>query len=416
VTPEFSFIRGIARAIWSDPPVELKFDLLRLDRRAGELSAEVTALSTGNGSAGLLHRARLNLGSTRSRADFTNHLSRRLSGLDWPGLVETAAWKVIEAYRQGAPAFMLKDAQEPAAAGWALEPLLLARDPVILFGDGGALKSYTSLATAVAMQSGLPLVDGLEPARTFRVAYLDFEWNPWPHHRRLRALCGPGELPDILYVPCQTSGPLSHQVERLQSVFQEHHIEYAFIDSVGLDTDGPPEEAQSALGFFQALSRLEVGSALIAHTNREGDTSKPFGSAFWHNSARMTWYLKRERANGASAVDVGLYNRKANDAAVREQPLGLRFEFSDTTTTLRSIDVAAVPQLEAQTLLRDRMARAVSTGAKTAVQLAAELDVPVNSVAKTATRWEGRYFVKLTETPAGVHRIGLATVDRTLVQ
>jgi hypothetical protein len=409
IPPEFTFARGIAIATWSEPAVELKFDLLRLDRRAGELSAEVTVTNQANGSAGLLHRARLNLGSTRSRSDFTNHLAKRLAGPDWPGLIESASWKVIEAYRQGAPAFLLKDAQEPAAAGWALEPLVLARDPVIFFGDGGALKSYTSLATAVAMQSGLPLVDGMAPARAFRVAYLDFEWNAWPHHRRLRALCGPGELPDILYVPCQTSGPLSHQVERLQRIFQEHHIDYAFIDSVGLATDGPPEEAQSALGFFQALSRLEVGSCLIAHTNREGDTSKPFGSAFWHNSARMTWYLKRERVNGASAVDLGLYNRKANDAAVREQPLGLRFEFSDASTTLRAIDIAEVPQLEAQTLLRDRIARAVAQGAKTMVELAAELGVPANSVAKTVTRHEGRTFVKLTDTPDGVHRVALAT-------
>jgi len=37
---------------------------------------------------------------------------------------------------------------------------VLAQDPVIFFGDGGALKSYTSLAAAVAMQSGVPLAVG----------------------------------------------------------------------------------------------------------------------------------------------------------------------------------------------------------------------------------------------------------------
>jgi len=219
-------------------------------------------------------------------------------------------------------------------------------------------------------------------------------------------VCGPGELPDILYVPCQTGGPLNHQVERLQRIFQEHAIDYAIVDSVGLATDGPPEEAASALGFFQALNRLEVGSTLIAHTNREGDTSKPFGSAFWHNSARMTWYVKRERANGTSSVDVGLYNRKSNDGALRAQPIGLHFEFSDSTTTVSSRDVADVPQLEAQTLLRDRMTRAVREGAKTAADLAEELEVPVNTIIQTAKRWDGRLFVKLVGPTDGVHRIG----------
>ena len=102
----------------------------------------------------------------------------------------------------------------------------------------------------------------------FRCAYLDFEWNPWPHRRRLRALCGGGELPDILYVPCQTSGPLAHQAERLQRIFQENRIEYAIVDSVALATDGPPEEAASALSFFRLSPALKSESP-AAHTNRE---------------------------------------------------------------------------------------------------------------------------------------------------
>ena len=399
---QFSYERGIARAAWSDPDVELKFDLMRLDRRSGELSAELTVL----GGPVLLHRARLNLASTRTRSELTNHLAKRMAGPDWSDLLESATWQVIEAYRQGAPAFLLRDTEQPTAAGWAMKPILLARDPVILFGDGGSLKSYTSLAASIALQSGLAMTDGFEPARSFRVAYLDFEWNAWPHKRRLRALCGPGQLPDILYVPCQTSGPLTHQVERLQRIFQESQIDYAVIDSVALACDGPPEEAQSALGFFQALSRLEVGSQLIAHTNREGDTSKPFGSAFWHNSARMTWYIKRQRANGSSSVDIALFNRKSNDGAQLEKPIGLRFHFSEDSTTINPIDVAATPELEAQTYLRDRMARAVSDGAKTAHELAEKLEVPLNTIVQTAKRWDGRLFVKLTNTPDGIHRIG----------
>lgn len=405
--PEFSYARGIARCTWPDPGVELKFDLLRLERRTGELTAEVTTFTGSNGSTGLLHRARCNLGSTRSLAEYTNHLGKRLSGPDWPGLVETAAWKVIEAFRQGPPAFLLRDAIEPPATGWALKPILLARDPVILFADGGQLKSYQALAFAVSLQSGLSLAADLEPARPFRVAYCDWEWTDWPHKRRLRALCGPGELPELLYVPCQSGGPLSHQVERLQRIFEEHHIDYAVMDSVGLACDGPPEEAQSALGFFQALARLEVGSLLIAHTNRDGDGSKPFGSAFWHNSARATWAVKRVRTVGATGIDIGLFQRKANDGAMREKPIGLHFEFAAGSTSITSADVdGATPETQAQSLLRDRVAYAVRDEAKTYVEVAAELNVPLNSIVQTVRRWEGRTFVKLTDTSDGIHRIG----------
>ena len=225
-----------------------------------------------------------------------------------------------------------------------------------------------------------------------RTALCDFEWQEWPHNRRLRALHGPGALPDLVYVPCQTEGPLSHQVDRLRAIFHEHRIEYAVIDSVALACDGPPEEAQAALGFFQALARLEVGSALIAHVNREGDTNKPFGSAFWHNSARATWFVKRVQEIGTKSLEVGLFNRKVNDGAF-SPPIGLRFEFSDLRTTIKGVDVRDVPELAGNVSLKSRIAHALAGepgGGLTNIALAEKLEVPVNSIVQTVNRWEGR--------------------------
>jgi DNA-binding CsgD family transcriptional regulator len=391
--PEFSYSRGIARVDWAEPAVGFTFDLLRLERRTGELSAELTVKApvNGNGTLGLLHRARVTLGSTRSRTELTNHLQRRQDGPDWPGLLEVASWKVIEAYRQGAPAFLLRDAIEPAVTGWALKPVLIARDPVILFGDGGSLKSYTALAFAVSLQSGVALAGGLEPARPFRVAYCDFEWSDWPHKRRLRALCGPGELPDILYVPCQAAGPLSHQVERLQAAFEMHRIDYAVIDSVGLACDGAPEESASALGFFQALARLEVGSILIAHTNRDAATDKPFGSAYWHNSSRATWNIRRVRAAGSTGVDVGLYQKKVNDGALREDPIGLHFEFADGSTSITQAELKATTTADATTTAA-RMANLLARGSLADDEIANQLDVSSSTVRSALKRHPGRFM------------------------
>lgn len=390
-TPDFSYSRGIARVGWDEPPVDLKFDLIRLERRTGEISAELTVKTGVNGSSRIVHRARLNLGSTRSQTEFTNHLARRHQGLDWSELLELAAYKVTEAYRQGPPALLLRDAVEPAVTGWALKPILIASDPVILFGDGGSLKSYTALAFALSLQSGLPLAGGLEPARKFRVAYCDFEWSDWPHKRRLRALCGRGELPEILYVPCQASGPLSHQAERLQGIFEEHRINFAVIDSVALACDGPPEEAASALGFFQALARLQVGSILIAHTNRDGAIDKPFGSAFWHNSARGTWYIRRVRAAGSTGVDVGLYQKKANDGALLEDGIGLHFEFSNGETSITSVDLKGAPSTEAATTA-GRMVVLLKRGALTDDQIAGQLGVSASTVRVTLKRHQDRFL------------------------
>ncbi len=47
---------------------------------------------------------------------------------------------------------------------------------------------------------------------------------------------------------------------------------------------------------------------------KDSDDKKPFGSVFWHNTARATWYAKRVQDEGEDVTHVGLFNRKANDA------------------------------------------------------------------------------------------------------
>jgi AAA domain len=412
--PDFAFARGQASMTWQDLGIEMKFDLLRLERRTGELTAEVTVRGTSNGHSGLLHRARLNLGSGRSRSEFVTHLTRRWAGPAWPDHVEQAAWHVIEASRRGRPAFLLRDAVEPPAVGWALEPILLARDPVILFGDGGDLKSYCALAFGIALQTGVGLTSGLDPARAFRVAYCDWEWQDWPHKRRLRALCGRGELPEILYVPCGAEGPLTHQVERLQRIFQDHGIDFAFFDSAGLACDGPPEEAMSAIAFFQSLARLEVGSLVIAHTSKDSDNAKPFGSAYWHNSARSTFFVKRLRTMAGTAVDLALYQRKANDGARRSEPIGLHFDFALTgLTSISAIDLDGVRRASDDDAgLRDRIAsaRRLAGMPMTYAQLAAALELPkkeIDSIRITIKRHPEIFQVIEGVGPSRAHVVNL---------
>jgi hypothetical protein len=263
--------------------------------------------------------------------------------------LETASWQVVDAFRKGRPSLALWDAQPPPGGTLLLPPLIPANEPTVLFGDGGHAKSYLALALALSIHSGRPLVGGMKPTATLRTAYLDFEWHQWPHKQRAQALWG-NEIPPprtFEYVPCQVEGPLCHQVDRLRGIFQEKQIQYAVIDSVALACDGPPEEAQVALRFFQALSRLEVGSTSLAHINRGGDSQKPFGSAFWHNSARATWYVQRVQEEDSPILDLGLYNRKVNDGA-RVAPLGLRFEFGTGRTTITRTDLGTVPDLAAE--------------------------------------------------------------------
>ncbi len=406
---KFEHDRGGARAAWPDQDLEMGFELMRLDRRTGEVTAELTATAGSNGSAELLHRTRLNLLSTRSREEVVRRLQQRRPGPDWALLMEAACWKVIEAQRRGRPAVLLRDVTEPPAAGWLIPPILSAADPAILFGDGGRGKSYLALALAASVHSGRALA-GLEVRQPIRIAYLDWEWSEWPHYRRLRALWGPGELPDFLYVPCAAEGPLSHQVDRLRRILSQHQVGYVVIDSVALACDGPPEEAQSALGFFQALAQLEAGALLVGHVNRQGDTEKPFGSAFWHNSARSTWYVDRVQEVEGTSFDLGLYQKKHNDGAPAA-PIGLRFDFTGDLTTIRRIDLLEVPELAPGLPLKARIQHELAGGPLKVYELAELLDAKPDSVDRTLRRY-GWLFERSTEAADKVTRWANRTTVR----
>ena len=407
---KFEEDRGLATAKAEEDQVELRFDLMRLDRRTGDVTAELTAVFV-NGSTELLHRTRLSLLSTRSLTEVARHLQQRHPGPNWPELLEEASYKVVDSQRRGRPAILLRDAIEPPAQGWIVEPLLQADEPTVLFGDGGSGKSQLALALAASIHTGRNLA-GFEVTRTMRTAFLDWEWTDWRHRRRLEALWGSGELPDLAYVPCQAEGPLSQQVDRVRRELRKHQAEFVVIDSVALGCDGPPEEAQSALNFFQALARLEVTSLLVAHVNRSGDIDKPFGSAFWHNNARATWYVKRVQEVEGTTLDLALLHKKGNDGRL-EAPIGLRIDFgargthsiTAPRTAIRRVNLREVPELADQVPLKDRIADLLAGRTPLKIHEIGELlSAKQDTVDRTLRRYEGKLFERDLTEPDRVSR------------
>jgi len=268
------------------------------------------------------------------------------------------------------------------------------------------MKSFTALAIAAAVASGRSVIEGLAPLGQRRVAYLDWEWTAYKHAQRLRRLC-PSGAPDVLYVPCGSEGPLSGQVDRLRDIFREHQITWCVVDSVALACAGPPEEAAVALDFFQSLSRLEVGSALIAHTNRAGDVSRPFGSQFWHNSVRASWHVKAEKRQGGMVVT--LTNKKRNDGPLCD-PLALAYTFTEEAVTVRRI--GAAQYVASESTSRERMESALrSSGPMTYQTLADTTGLSYPVVKKLANEGRGRSFVMLDSAPGS--RAVLVDIIRT---
>ena len=397
---------GRYRMEWGDDlDALLEFDLVR-SGRDGEVTAEVTASNTQPTYGEVVAVSRVNLVSARSRTEFANHLAKHDEHVDWRELVEYACRQVVVAFRAGQASILLRDAKQPEDAGLLLPPLLVGRMPTILFGDGGAAKSYVALAAGLSVHTGQPFL-GLEPVTRRRVGILDYEMDAWEHRRRMEALVGDGEMPDIAYIPC--AHPLADDVDRLQRAIRKYELEYLIVDSVGLACGGPPEAAEIANRFYGGLRELGLGALLVAHVNRSGDTERPFGSAFWSNSARMTWYVKREQSIGAGAVNVALFNKKANTGPL-QAPIGFRFSFDAGRTYVTRTDVRDIQDIAAHVPVRFRIESEVRVGALTYVELASALDVPIDTIKKAVDRDLKTDRPTFARVPGedGVYRIGLA--------
>jgi hypothetical protein len=146
--------------------------------------------------------------------------------------------------------------------------------------------------------------------------------------------------------------------------------------------------------YFRAVRQIGGGSLHIAHVSKgENGDQKPFGSAFWHNGARSTWYIKQDEASaGTDFLQVGLFNRKSNLGRLRP-PLGFSISFGEEITTFRRTDVADRPGLASQLSVRQEMAHLLRRGAMTPERIAEELDEKPETVKRTVRRHKNLFLV-----------------------
>lgn len=411
---------GDARYALTIDQVGITIEVDRLRRERHELIGELSVICPLAGAHtitadGLIHLADFNLSSAQTRTTRAKVLRERSEAdLDWSTWLETLCVETIRAERQGMPARPLS--QYPRRTGdeatWHVHGWHLPRHhPAILFGDGGAMKSYLALFLA-----------GTIAAQGAPVLYADWELDGEDHHARLRALFGE-DTPEILYLRCER--PLIDEADRIRGEVGRHGIEYAVFDSVGFATPGPPESAEMATSYFRAVRQIGIGGSLhIAHATKattDGEHShkpaafrglKPFGSVFWHNSARSTWFARRaeEDSRDDSAVVIGLFHQKANTG--RLQPsVGLSVSFQPDQTCIAPANLADTSDLSVGLSLRQRITAALKAGPKTIAGLADELDAKKESVERTLYRARTQ-FVSVSNTPDGIHRWALLHPDK----
>ena len=365
--------------------VALEIDRLRRDHNEllGELSVrcDLPGARTVNGNLSI---ADFNLSSARARTDRAKFLAGRaaVKEIDWTSLVEEFCQRVLQADRVGQPAVYLgkPDPSYQQDSMIDVDGLRIPRNhPTVLFGDGGTCKSYIALRLL-----------GKLAEMDIPVLYIDWEFDRRDHEYRLSRLF-PDGTPQILYARCER--PLIYEADRLRRIVRENSVQYAVFDSAAYACFGAPESAENATAYFRAVRQIGGGSLHIAHISKaENGDKKPFGSIFWHNSARATWYVAAEE-NSSNPRQVALFNRKVNiDKPL--PPVSYAITFTDYgTTEFRRADVANSPDLAVQLSVRQRMAYLLHRGAMDPEKIAAEVDSDLETVKRTVRRYKKLFTV-----------------------
>lgn len=405
LTREWKCRRGLGYEL-SIPDIGVTFTLKRVRPERHEVFGELTVRADFRGAQtvadNILSSADFNISSLRARSERAKHLHERARApeIDWMLLIEELCLRALTAEEDSGSEILLTDVQSgPADRGNVLNVAglpLVKGQPTIWFGDGGCGKSYLSLYAGIALATEYDE----------RVLYCDWECTSDDHRRRLDRILGTtAKLPNLWYQRCERS--LVKMADRLKEIIARRGITTVICDSAGYATEGAPETAESALGYFRAFATLgPVTSLHLAHINKsETGDQKPFGSQFWHNSARSTWYLKRTDPNPESHdVTVAFIHRKSNSGPF-ETPRGMRISFVGGETRILPTDPAAHEELATSLPLWQRMKRELEYGPMTASALSDILGAKAESISREARRQKSCF--KLVQSADGVHRIGL---------
>ena len=399
--PIFTSSVGIYSFEWSDKKIKVTVSRL-IETSKQSLSAEIVIQSIEPERH--LHQARLTLTDTRQRKSLENTLNGRTEGvekykdIDWYEIIEYVCVKTLEKYREGTPPIQLGDLPEATEIEYQLCPVLIKGEPTLIYGDGGIGKTNMALFWALLVQHNHPYFN-LEPQQT-NCLYLDWEASERVLKRRVDAMkkgLGITDKKTILYRYC--TQPLPSDALEIQSIILKNDIGLVVIDPVALACGADPETAETAIRFFNALRSLNITTLSVHHIAKISDGKKPFGSVFWHNSARSSFEIRNSQRPEDNEIHLGIYHRKMNDAPLLK-PMGYTLQFFNEESRLNQItfataDLSEIPELEKGLPLRERLTNALGAGSKTPEELAEELEDNQSSIARVLYRYKDKNFVKL---------------------
>ena len=404
---------------WQASGVQITLDRLH-ESRDNDLVAQIEVRRGDEHVQNLVHQAKINLNSTRVRAEVVRALDQRFvaDDLDWGAHIEQVAFLALKHWREGDPLIDLAELGPSEKPRFLLSPYVEYGGPTVVFAEGGSGKSLFSLAVAFTVATGVPVL-GLTPTTSCPVLYLDWESDAATHAARLRSLAAGVNKPvptgRIFYR--QQAASLAESAPHLRRLIAEQQIGFIVVDSLGAARGGEPESADTTLRLFGAARTLGVPWLGVDHVAKAlgAKATTPFGSVFTVNQARLTWGMEKVAQTETGESTLVLTNHKANNGGEGKQmayTVTIRADADEVMAHAhyQKTDVRRIPEMLPRLGLSAQIQSVLTQGALTVreITLALEADdvtVPEQSVRNTLNRRKDSFVTVIGED--GAQRWGL---------
>jgi hypothetical protein len=241
----------------------------------------------------------------------------------------------------------------PQEMDFRIESILAEGQSTCIFADGDSGKTWLSYAMGLTVATGTEFL-GLR-VKQGNVLIADWETDEGQARRRMKRLLKAQSIqriPDNIYYHPGDGIPLSEHVESLRRLVREKNIDLIIIDSGAPACGGDPSDPRTTIAFFNALARLNCSVIVIVHVNKMdakgGTPDKPFGSAFWHNMSRRTFFLGYDKPT-TDIINMAAVCKKSNDGR-RPAPLSFKLTFTGNEgigpALIEPISFRSVPAFE----------------------------------------------------------------------
>lgn len=332
--------QDVFKTVWEEPLVEyaasdnirvtvftklgpVLFDFQDMSYTRGELHTEleVQPLATGMDQDSLTTRQ--NLISSSGREGLERMLKKQFGDANWTQAISQAYRRARDAFNELERGLKIGDAARMQKLEFFVEGLFAEGHHSIVFGDGSSGKTMWLYAIAIAVAAGIPIFGcDVKPGAVLLVDYeTSEELARWRIERLMTGMGMDAANLDSLPIYYWPGGgiPIAEQAENIRRFARKHGINFMIVDSGGVACGMPPEKSEAAIQYFAGCQRTGIDTVVtICHVSALSDGQFPFGSKFWHNLARATYFMKASGV-GSDEIGITLYPRKANETKRGEE-------------------------------------------------------------------------------------------------